>query len=122
MPKESSPSSKWLWIAKSVERERNKMEEDLAASSSDESWELTEEENSGCNRVGRTLSGARARIVSKSVQRLESNLRPDHSWNPQCEASSSEGQSGLRRRPVQRELGRTSPTTVPARNRRGTAS
>ena len=133
---------------KSVGRGRNKMGKDLVVSSSDESWEVTEEENAGCNRVcywceqrpcarkkvGHVWCSCESCIREYATERWratydrnpEGETNEDRSWNPHHEASSSEGQSGLRRRPVQRELEGTSstttPATVPARNRSGTAS
>ena len=124
------------------------MDKDLVVSSSDASWEVTEEENSGCNRVcywceqrpctrkkvGHVWCSCENCIQEYATERWratydqdpEGATNEDHSWNPQYEVSSSEGQSGLRRRPVQRELGGrelggTSPTTGSVRNRRGTA-
>eukprot|EP00439_Symbiodinium_sp_Y106_P074681 s5040_g14.t1 len=112
-------------------RGRNKMDKDLGASSSDESWEVTEEENEVCNKVcywceqrkcsrkkvGHVWCSCEYYIREYASEKCEQPTR-DHSWNQGYAEGSTEGHSGMRtegqsgprRRPVQ------------ARYRGGTAS
>ena len=85
------PESRRTVYGKRAGRGRNKMDKDLVVSSSDESWEVAEEENSGCNRVcywceqrpctrkkvGHVWCSCENCIQEYATETLESNLRPE---------------------------------------------
>ena len=115
------------------------MDKDFVVSSSDVCWEVTEEENPVCNKacywceqrpcarkkVGHVWCSCEPCIREYATERWratydrnpEVETNEEHEWNPNYEVSTSEGQSGLRRRPVPRE----EEANVPERNRSGTA-
>ena len=114
------------------------MDKDFVVSSSDVCWEVTEEENPVCNKacycceqrpcarkkVGHVWCSCEPCIREYATERWratydrnpEVETNEEHEWNPNYEVSTSEGQSGRRRRPVPREE-----ANVPERNRSGTA-
>ena len=99
-------------------RGRNKMDKDLVVSSSDESWEVTEEENEVCSKVcywceqrkcsrkkvGHVWCSCESCIREYAAEKWratydktpDEGATGDHSWNQSYAGGSTEGQSGTR--------------------------